>query len=111
MIPSSHQTGKYCESLVLNHCTKKGYRVVAKNWRTPFGELDLLIADPDSGKWIALEIKSLSHQMSPADRISIKQQKRLFRILQFIQTKNPNTVLRYVFVKPKGQILQINPFD
>jgi putative endonuclease len=42
-----HHLGRLGERLAAEHFERLGYRVVARNHRTRFGELDLVVADDD----------------------------------------------------------------
>jgi len=42
-----HSLGRRGEQLAAEHLERLGYRVVARNYRTRFGELDLVAADDD----------------------------------------------------------------
>jgi putative endonuclease len=43
-----HSLGRLGERLAAEHFERLGYRVVARNHRTRFGELDLVVADDDT---------------------------------------------------------------
>ena len=42
-----HSLGRLGEQLAAEHLERLGYRVVARNYRTRFGELDLVVADDE----------------------------------------------------------------
>ena len=42
-----HTLGRRGEELAAEHLERLGYRIVARNYRTRFGELDLVAADDD----------------------------------------------------------------
>jgi putative endonuclease len=42
-----HSLGSLGEQLAAEHFERLGYRVVARNYRTRFGELDLVVTDDD----------------------------------------------------------------
>ena len=46
------------EDLAAEHFTRLGYRVLARNHRTRFGELDLILADEDEATIVFCEVKS-----------------------------------------------------
>ncbi len=50
--------GKEGEELALRFLKKQGYRIIGKNYRTPFGEIDI-IAD-DGGVLVFVEVKTRS---------------------------------------------------
>jgi putative endonuclease len=52
------QLGRRGEELAAEHFTRLGYRVLARNHRTRFGELDLVLADEDEDTIVFCEVKS-----------------------------------------------------
>jgi putative endonuclease len=44
------------EDLAIRFLTKKGYRIIAKNYRTPLGEIDIIAKDGDT--LVFLEVKT-----------------------------------------------------
>ncbi len=51
------ELGRRGEELAAEHFTRLGYRVLARNHRTRFGELDLVLADEDDTTIVFCEVK------------------------------------------------------
>ncbi len=54
----SKALGRRGEDLAAAHFTRLGYRVIARNHRTRFGELDLVLADAEERTIVFCEVKS-----------------------------------------------------
>ncbi len=52
------ELGRRGEDLAAQHFSRLGYRVLARNHRTRFGELDLVLADEDERTIVFCEVKS-----------------------------------------------------
>ena len=52
------ELGRRGEDLAAEHFTRLGYRVIARNHRTRFGELDLILADEEEATIVFCEVKS-----------------------------------------------------
>jgi putative endonuclease len=52
------QLGRRGEQLAAEHFSRLGYRVLARNHRTRWGELDLVLADEVDGMIVFCEVKS-----------------------------------------------------
>ncbi len=56
------EKGARCESLVCEHLASQGYRILERNFRCPYGELDI-ISEKD-GVLCVTEVKSLTPRWS-----------------------------------------------
>ncbi|OBI92828.1 YraN family protein [Mycobacterium asiaticum] len=54
------QLGALGEQLAVDHLTRRGLRVLARNWRCRYGELDVIATDPTTGTVIFVEVKTRS---------------------------------------------------
>lgn len=52
-----NQIGALGEQLAVEHLTSLGLRIVTRNWRCRYGELDIIAADPD-GTVVFVEVKT-----------------------------------------------------
>jgi putative endonuclease len=58
MPPTSRQrVGKWGETIAAAYLERRGYRVLARNVRTPYGEIDLLARQP-AGSLVFVEVKT-----------------------------------------------------
>jgi putative endonuclease len=59
-MPTDHanELGRRGEQLAAEHFCRLGYRVLARNHRTRFGELDLVLADDERSTIVFCEVKS-----------------------------------------------------
>lgn len=65
----------------------KGYRILARRYRTPVGEIDVIAR---KGRVIAaIEVKARSSRDHALEAISPRQQKRIGRSLLYFQSANP----------------------
>ncbi len=58
-MPSKSETGKLGEYLATQYLKGKGYRVVERNYRKPWGELDI-IAYAKDGTLVFVEVKTVT---------------------------------------------------
>jgi putative endonuclease len=54
----SQELGRRGEELAAEHFSRLGYRVLARNHRTRWGELDLVLADEQEGTIVFCEVKA-----------------------------------------------------
>jgi putative endonuclease len=58
-VVSRAQIGALGEQLAVDHLTSLGWRVLARNWRCRYGELDVIAAEP-GGVVVFVEVKTRS---------------------------------------------------
>ena len=75
----SKSDGRRGEALAAAHFERLGYRVLARNHRTRFGELDLVLCDPDERTIVFCEVKtrrlgsgSVWQNLHPAKRKQVR---------------------------------------
>ncbi|OBG44016.1 YraN family protein [Mycobacterium alsense] len=67
------QLGAMGEALAVDHLTRTGLRIVARNWRCRYGELDVIAADEATRTVVFVEVKTrtgdgyggLAHAVTP----------------------------------------------
>ena len=67
------QLGAMGEALAVDHLTRMGLRILGRNWRCRYGELDVIAADDATGTAVFVEVKTrtgdgyggLAHAVTP----------------------------------------------
>jgi putative endonuclease len=92
----ARRRGRLAESLCCWHLRLRGWRVVARNWRCPAGEIDILAR---RGRVLAIvEVKSRGEIADAATALSPRQRRRIGRAAQAFLLARPDLaglVLRF----------------
>ena len=80
--------GKKGEKLVCKHLKKQGLKIVGTNYRTPFGEADLIAVDKDEIVFIEVKTRSGTAFGTPAEAVVKSKQERYYKIAQFYGLKH-----------------------
>ena len=73
-----HHLGRAGERLAAEHLERLGYRIVARNHRTRFGEIDLIA---DDGKTLVIvEVKTRRGRGRPWDALGERKQRQVRRM-------------------------------
>jgi putative endonuclease len=77
-----HRLGALGEDAATRWYTEAGYRVVARNWRCPEGEIDLVAVDGGRTVVVFCEVKTRSSLRfgTPAESVTSSKQRRLRRL-------------------------------
>lgn len=102
---AAHRRGAWAERLCLWHLRLRGYRVLARRYRTPVGEIDLIAR---RGRTLAaIEVKARGDEGRAAESILRKQRGRIARALEHFLKSRPdlgNAELRFdvMLVAPRS---------
>lgn len=77
--------GNYGENIAREHLKQKGYQFVDRNYRCPFGEIDIIMRD--NNQVVFVEVKTRNEKWfeygSPEKAVNFKKKKRLSRLAKY----------------------------
>lgn len=77
------QVGRRGERVASRVMRRRGYRVLCRNQRLPFGEIDLVCLAPDAREIVFVEVKALRYRSGgerryrPEDHVDARKRRRL----------------------------------
>jgi putative endonuclease len=77
VIDLRHHLGRVGERLAREHLERLGYRVVASNYRTRFGELDLIVHDDTSLVFVEVKTRRAGALESSVEAVPRDKQRRV----------------------------------
>lgn len=84
----SRELGRWGEQMASRHYESLGYQILARNWHSRFGELDLVCARNDRIIFVEVKARQSLSFGSPEEALSKRQQLRIQRsALAFLQEK------------------------
>jgi putative endonuclease len=72
-----HRLGKQGERLAVEHLTRLGYEIVERNYRTRWGELDIVAYDGTALAFVEVKTRRLSRAGGPLETLRPPQRQRL----------------------------------
>jgi putative endonuclease len=85
---TAEKGGRRAEMLASIWLAVKGYRTLGRRVRTPFGELDIVMAAPD-GTICLVEVKARKTAGEAMEAISARQQMRIARAAEYFMRSRP----------------------
>lgn len=97
-------TGKEGEDLAVKYLLSKGYKLVERNFRTPFGEIDIIAKDKDYT--VIVEVRRRISRIfgEPELSVSRKKQQRLRKLAEYYIMKIGREVpIRFDVIAIEGE--------
>jgi putative endonuclease len=88
---AAERRGKTAELLCLWHLRLKGYRILARRYRTPAGEIDLIVRR--GGTLAAIEVKARADFDTATEAVSRRQQQRITRAVAHFLGGRPDLAM------------------
>lgn len=85
------------ENAAIAYFKNKGYEIIRVNYRTKFGEIDIIAQDPEK-TLVFIEVKTITgnpdptYNLSPEDNMSRRKMNKLKRICQFFANQHPEII-------------------
>ncbi len=72
--------GRYGEELAVTWLKKKGYTIIVRNYRKPFGEVDIIARDRNCLVFIEVKTRRSRQFGIPAEAVNFKKQQQISKV-------------------------------
>jgi len=88
--------GKKGEELALNFLENNGYKLIEKNFKSKFGEIDLIMKDGEVVVFVEVKYRLSEDYGSPKDAVTYEKMKKIIKTAEyFIVKNNLNSLYRF----------------
>ena len=97
--------GKKGEIIAQNYLKKKGYKIVATNYKNKIGEIDIICMDKNYLVFVEVKTRTSSAFGDPLEAIDLRKQYKIQQVasLYLITTKQTNALVRFDAVAVLGE--------
>ena len=82
------ETGRRGEDLAVDYLKQRGYRIIERNYRCPFGEIDIVAQQGEVVVFIEVKTRRSPRFGDPQQSITLEKRKHISRIaLDYLQKK------------------------
>ena len=93
--------GAWGESLAGEYLRKKRYKIVAANYRTRYGEIDLIVADRKYLVFVEVKLRKSANFARAAEFVDLKKQNKLKITAEFYLSQFPTKL------QPRFDVIEI----
>ena len=91
-----HELGKLGETIASNYLYAQGFEIVERNWRTPYGEVDIIAFDPDEEEIVLVEVKARHGlEADPGESVTQKKIERYRKLVLFYLLEHDDERVRF----------------
>lgn len=87
--PTSLQIGNAAESLACDYLQQRGLKLISRNYRAPYGELDLIMQDHDHMVFVEVRFRRHTRYGSGADSVTASKQDKLIKTALYYLQQHP----------------------
>ena len=91
--------GRKGERLAVKFMKKAGYKLVKRNFRTPFGEADAIMSKGENIVFIEVKTRSNSIFGEPKDSVGYRKQEKYKKIAQYYKLKHGEMPITFAVVE------------
>ncbi len=86
---STKERGRDGEDIALNYLRKQGYRIIERNYRCRYGEIDLIAKDGKTLVFVEVKSRRSTAFGAPEEAVGAAKQKKISNVaLWYLQEKN-----------------------
>ena len=119
MKSDNKKTGKIGEDIAIDFLKKKGYKIIERNYRCVFGEVDIVARDRNDIVFVEVKSRRSEYFGDPTDAVDFNKQKKISKIaLNYMNEKrldNHDARFDVIAIKlsPNGNTVKLieNAFD
>ena len=100
-MPGRNLSGPWGEALAMNYLRKKRYESVAANWRSRFGEIDLIVRNRRYLVFVEVKLRKSARYGSAAEFVDARKQARLRTTAELYLAEHPTEL------QPRFDVIEI----
>lgn len=81
--------GKQAEDLASRYLAAKGYSILARNYRCPLGEIDLIVTYDNTLRFVEVKARASDRMGNPFEQITFDKRRRISRVAEYYLKKFP----------------------
>lgn len=98
---ASRLLGRWGEALAADHLRRAGYQLLAANWRSRFGEIDLIAADRESLCFVEVKLRKSAAFGGAGEFVDRRKQDKLRLTAELYLSQHPTRL------QPRFDVIEI----
>ena len=105
----NYQTGKLGEDLARQYLIKKGYEILTSNFRSRFGEIDIIASKSNTLVFVEVKLKVGEEAGEPEEMINSKKISQIQKMAEFFLQNNSSLAQKFPLWRIDAICIVLNP--
>jgi putative endonuclease len=105
----NYQTGKLGEDLARQYLIKKGYEILTSNFRSRFGEIDIITSKSNTLVFVEVKLKVGEEAGEPEEMINSKKIAQIQKMAEFFLQNNSSLAQKFPLWRIDAICIVLNP--
>ena len=84
----NQKIGKWGEDAVVDYLTERGYEILARNARTPYGEIDIVAKQADICIFVEVKTRTSNKMGLPEESVNLRKQAHMLACAEHYAAEN-----------------------
>lgn len=103
---ADRRTGRSGENRAARYLKRHGYRILERNWRNPFGEVDIIAAKGDVVAFVEVKARLTDAFGAPGEAVGRRRQERYVNAARcYFADREMDCVVRFDVIEVQGRQL------
>lgn len=89
-LKTTSKTGKLAEDFAVNFLSQKGYKILTRNFRSRFGEIDIIAKDGDTLVFVEVKARWNRNFGLPEESVTASKIQKIIKTSQYYSLSHPN---------------------
>jgi len=85
---SSKEKGEKAENLAISYLVSKGFKIIEKNFRTSFGEIDIIAQKNSVLVFVEVKSEFSNNDFFAEEKVNFKKKEKIFKVAEYFLLKN-----------------------
>jgi putative endonuclease len=87
-VKHNQKIGKWGEDAVTNYLVERGYEIIVRNARTPYGEIDIVAKQTDIYIFIEVKTRTSNKMGLPEESVNLRKQAHMLACAEYYAAEN-----------------------
>jgi putative endonuclease len=104
MAKHNQQIGKWGEDAVAAYLAERGYEIIARNARTPYGEIDIVAKQADLTIFVEVKARTSNKMGLPEESVNLRKQAHMLACAEHYAAENAIDHWRIDVISVEGKV-------